>query len=1069
MKVLRCTLFLLVAFCNSLWAQEEPLNPTKFNVIPPSPNAAALGKYGEIPVNLFNGLPNIEIPLSQVVVGNEFNMPVNLSYHAAGNRVDEVASFVGLGWALNAGGAITRTVHGSPDEYGYVGQGHGKLIPQRPWQMDSSNFQTFRSSALGIIDTQPDEFSYNFGNYSGKFVVDTNGMVQLMPYKNIRVKWDWATGNSFTITTENGTKYIFKTTDVTWTISNCGDSYDSYTSAWYLTTIVLPVSKRTINFEYISGSVSINSTSQTESRNACYGGACGGVLGCPGSVPVFSTCITTRSYSQQQIKKIEYPGGRISFNYAFPRTDVGTGQYALSDITISSNVGGVYTDVNKYKLNYVTPDRLKLQSVSTVDMSGQVISAYKLYYEQTGLPAIDAKSKDHWGYYNNANNSTLIPADRNQGLPGGNREPNSQYTKAGILEKIEYPTGGYTTFEFENHTYSYFAGAGVVEDPVYQTINVGKSIFTNSTPQHRGPKYDTIRLNFSRGLYANINAIVRSCCGNIATADAVEIATGERRAISSTTPNLYFSAGQHMIVLQAEHAEPTASDELVSVSLTYDDVIGYTKIATASGLRIRKITSYDGINHSNDIIKTYTYNFGSDTLSSGYLCNRPRYDYHYVAMKPVRNSNTGYEIPSYPCPLTIRTSAPNNEIESGQGSVVYREVLESVGSNKQNGSIRYIYKLNNNASGLNSYPFGPAPNVNITNGMLEQQLTFDNTGKRVAETINEYDTYEKASVRGWKTGYSEKGYNFTGPSFEKFATNTYDYKSAGVLLKKTTQKQYLGTGELSNVTEYAYDNLQHIQPTRIHKTTSKMDDLWIYNKYPTDYTIPAGTLSAGLQALKFMQDSNMHNAMIEQYTQQVAGGTATTLSAAQVQYKILPVTNNQSAVMATAYKLNTSGPLSGFVPTYILNNDLKRDNNYEEALQFNLYDNTGNIQEQRKTNDVNEVYIWGYNDLYPVAKIIGSTYQIAMSYIDPAIIRNPQNDAQLRAELEKIRTGLKGTNALVSTYTYKPQVGVTSETDPSGKVVYYEYDSVGRLLLVKDQNGKILKQYSYQYQQPVNQ
>lgn len=1065
MKALRCALFLLIVCSNSLFAQEEPLNPTKFNVIPPSPNAAALGKYGEIPVNLFNGLPNIEIPLSQIMVGSEFNIPVNLSYHAAGNRVDDIASYVGLGWALNAGGAITRTVRGLPDENGYVAQGHGKLIPPKPWEMNADNFQTFRSSALGIIDTQPDEFSYNFGSYSGKFVVDTNGVVQLMPYKNIKVKWDWTTGNSFTITTENGTKYIFKTTDVTWVTSNCGDSYDSYTSAWYLTTIVLPVSKRTINFEYISGSVSINSTSETESRSACYGGDCG-VVGCPGVVPVLSTCVTTRSYTQQQIKKIEYPGGRISFNYAFTRTDV-AGQYALSDIIVSSNVGGTYTDVNKYKLNYVTPDRLKLQSVSTVDMSDNVISAYKLYYEQTPLPAIDAKSKDHWGYYNKANNNTLIPADKSQGLPGGNREPNSQYTKAGILEKIEYPTGGYTTFEFENHTYSYFGGgSGEVKDPIYRTVDIGKGIYTNQ--QNRGPKYDTIRLNLPFDQHTRCNAILKSCCGNIATATAVNLSTGERRNISSTMTDLYFSAGQHMIVLHAEHAEETIYEEVVNVSISYDVIIDYTHIGTASGLRVKKITTYDGINHANDIIKTYTYNFGSDTLSSGYLCNKPKYSYQYVAWKPVRNSD-GTNRPNYPCPLTMRTSAPNNEIESGQGSVVYKEVLESIGSNSQNGSIRYIYKLDNNASGLNIYPFGPAPNVNITNGMLAQQLTFDNTGKLVAETINEYDTYEKGNVRGWKPGYSEKGFNYTGASFEKFATNTYDYKSAGVLLKKTTQKQYLGTGELSNVTEYAYDNLQHIQPTRIHKVTSKMNDLWIYNKYPTDYTIPSGALSASLQALKFMQDSNMHNAMIEQYTQQIASGTTTTLSAAQVQYKIQAVANNQSAVMASAYKLSTPGPLSGFVPAYILNNDLKRDNNYEQVLNFNLYDNTGNIQEQSKTNDINEVYIWGYNELYPVAKIIGSTYQAAVSYIDPAVIRNPQNDVQLRTELDKIRTGLKGTNALVSTYTYKPLVGVTSETDPSGKIMYYEYDNVGRLLLVKDQNGKILKHYSYQYQQPVNQ
>lgn len=1065
MKALKYSLFLLIIFSSRLFAQEESLNPTKFNVIPPSPNAAALGKYGEIPVNLFNGLPNIEIPLTAIAVGSEFNMPVNLTYHAAGNRVDDVASYVGLGWALNAGGVVTRTVRGLPDEYGYLGSGHGKLIsPVRTTTVDSSNFPRFRSCAVGIIDCQPDEFSYNFGGQSGKFVVDTNGRVQLMPYKNIRVKWDWANDAGFTITTENGTKYIFKTADKTWITSNCGDSYDSYTSAWYLTTIILPVSKRTINFEYISGSVSVSSTSETESRSGCLAG-CGPTQGCPGLVPVLSTCVTNRTYSQQQISKIDYPGGRISFNYTYPRTDIGTGK-ALSEITVSSNVGGIYADVHKYRLDYTTPDRLKLQSVNTVDLTGNVISAYKLYYESTPLPAINAKSKDHWGYFNGANNTTLIPADKAQGFLGANREPDSKFTKAGILERIEYPTGGYTAFEFENHTYSYYSGAGVVVDSIYQPVTVGKGIFTN--PQQRGPKYDTIRLSLTSGQYVRLAATIRSCCGNIATATAIDVATGKREILSSTIPYVYFGAGQHMVVLEAQHSEETASDELVSVSLTYDVVTGYTRIGTASGLRIGKITTYDGVSHDNDIIKTYTYNYGSDTLSSGYLCNRPKYSYSYVALKGIKNPD-GIVNPNFPCPLIIRTSAPNNEIESGQGAVVYKEVLESIGSNKQNGSIRYVYQLENNADGLNIYPFGPSPNVNITNGMLKQQLTFDQSGKRVAETINEYEVYEKGKVQGWKAGYLEKGFNYTGPNFEKFRSNYYEYKSSGVLLKKTTQKQYLGTEWLTTATEYLYDNMQHIQPTRIHKTTSEMDDLWTYNKYPTDYNIPAGALSTGLQALKFMQDSNMHNTIIEQYTQQISGGTTTTLSGAQVQYRIQPAVNNQGAVMSAAYKLNVSSPLATFVPMYVVNNDLKRDVNYEQVLNFLRYDSTGNIQEQHKTNDVREIYVWGYNSLYPVAKIVGADYQTAISYVDLAVIRNPQNDAQLRTELDKIRTGLKNTAALVSTYTYKPAIGVTSETDPSGKVTYYEYDNLGRLQIIKDQDGKILKQFSYQYQQPLNQ
>ena len=51
----------------------------------------------------------------------------------------------------------------------------------------------------------------------------------------------------------------------------------------------------------------------------------------------------------------------------------------------------------------------------------------------------------------------------------------------------------------------------------------------------------------------------------------------------------------------------------------------------------------------------------------------------------------------------------------------------------------------------------------------------------------------------------------------------------------------------------------------------------------------------------------------------------------------------------------------------------------------------------------------------------------------------------------------------MSTYTYKPGVGVSSITDPNGQTIYYEYDDFGRLLIVRDDNKNILQQYEYKY------
>ena len=101
------SLFLLASL--NLPAQED-LNPASA-IIPPAPTSASLGKYGDIPVGFHTGTPNISIPLYQLQ-GRALSVPISLSYHAGGMKVEEVASWVGSGWSLNAGGVITRTTHG---------------------------------------------------------------------------------------------------------------------------------------------------------------------------------------------------------------------------------------------------------------------------------------------------------------------------------------------------------------------------------------------------------------------------------------------------------------------------------------------------------------------------------------------------------------------------------------------------------------------------------------------------------------------------------------------------------------------------------------------------------------------------------------------------------------------------------------------------------------------------------------------------------------------------------------------------------------------------------------------
>jgi hypothetical protein len=53
--------------------------------------------------------------------------------------------------------------------------------------------------------------------------------------------------------------------------------------------------------------------------------------------------------------------------------------------------------------------------------------------------------------------------------------------------------------------------------------------------------------------------------------------------------------------------------------------------------------------------------------------------------------------------------------------------------------------------------------------------------------------------------------------------------------------------------------------------------------------------------------------------------------------------------------------------------------------------------------------------------------------------------------------------ALMTTYTYQPLVGMTSQADANNKTAYYKYDQFNRLALILDQDKNIVKKICYNY------
>lgn len=182
-----------IFFWNLSIAQNNGQSGQNGHLVPTvhSPNTASLGTYGDTPVDLFTGTPNISIPIYNLASGN-INVPITLSYHPANVKPATIPGWVGFGWTLNPAGAITRSIIGYPDEQYIEGITSGRPNTYYPFpeesglndivdnppgadlldnSLDWNEFGFLTSYLLNRTQTDilADKFTFNFLGYSGTF------------------------------------------------------------------------------------------------------------------------------------------------------------------------------------------------------------------------------------------------------------------------------------------------------------------------------------------------------------------------------------------------------------------------------------------------------------------------------------------------------------------------------------------------------------------------------------------------------------------------------------------------------------------------------------------------------------------------------------------------------------------------------------------------------------------------------------------------------------------------------------------------------------------------------------
>lgn len=1042
---------------------------SKRQVIPPAPEAADLGKYGNIPVSLYTGTPQISIPFYEIK-GSAIGLPISFSYHAGGFKPEDVATWVGLGWTLNAGGVVTRSIMGVPDtDDNYFSP--NQQIPIN-YQDQFAVEQYKQDLRMGVKERQTDMFFYNFAGYSGKFMIRQNGEVYTKEKNNFKFAHcidNCSMGSFVQITDNSGTIYEFREVEtanleIRDFEGGSGTTLYTYPSSWYLSKITSADGQEEITLSYYSTSLFHNQyTNSFANKIANYewvDNSNGGgyfilsniASGLPpvnktyrkylsnislkrnGSLVLMADFVSVTD-QRDDLDNADFPGERMLKSIIITAKDEAIQFKEIKKINLAQSyfINSTVTQNKRLRLDSL----IEIPSVSSIATQQKPSYAFE-YNTADGIPAYETPSLDHWGFFNNGADLLF------------DREPSYIHASKTILNKIKYPTGGYTMFEYEPH--------------------------------------------------------------------------------------------------QAKNAQGT--------------------MMYVGGARIKKITDY-AFQNQKATVKNYEYLLPDNTTSGNTFV--PEYESQFTFTNYV-----------YDDPVTVeagtsiklsKSATAVHGLGSYQGSQIgytrVTEYLSDFNNNQPLGKTIYEYYHEN---------FGVTDgDDHMISGTLYKQTVLDNSGKVIQETENIVTSNEIMPYMGGtgvgaatgsnnfilckkpnNNGYAWKLIEAPAPSCVQILTfpqaklqiNSSAFRKQWVRLTEQTQKTYdqLSNTYIINKKKFYYGNEAHTMPTTIEQTTTDNKQVITAKKYAADYTIPSGTLTSAAQGIKTLLDKNIIGAEIESYQyRQDAGGTNKKYLGGSITVydPVLPYPVAASVV-------ETNIPLTTFTTSAVNTSGVfTQDVNYKPV--GNLKYTNGQLTEQRKQDDIPTAYVWGYNNMFPVAEVsnadnnsvaytsfegspnsgfgnftfnlngnihgflngseaspgitgtryfnlttgnsinktnlaIGNKYIIsywsqsgaytitgatANLYRTGKIIRGWTYHQHLVTAtattisisgigiIDELR--LYPEKALMQTYTYKPFVGMSSSCTANNNITYYEYDGYNRLIFARDEELNIVKNYQYNY------
>ncbi|HAA10697.1 MAG TPA: hypothetical protein DCE41_02975 [Cytophagales bacterium] len=1071
MKSIFCWLIVPLFGCvsSSIFAQGTP-ESEQYNFAPPSPAAASLTKAQFTGVSHLTGAVQASIPLHTFAT-KHLSLPINLSYSSNGVRVTEADGWAGVSWTLSVGGVINRVIRDEADKDTWV---------QTPDQLSMNPSDANYYKTLALVekeveplsgwDSQRDKYSFNIGGVSGEFVFSGTEGFLILPFQRVKVEVTPVNGlmGGFVLTTSDGVEWTFGAVETTTVTGSKGfgtwQPPTTQATAWYLTKVEHPTGE-VVHLEYANDYYSVYTDSEThyEDLNP---GTC---TGPDDSNPVNTI---TSYYASKRLTRIYSAGyGEINF------TSVSGGVAASDRVTAVQIELANGTTLKKYDISYESlADRHLVTALTEKDKDNNTIRSWDMQYitsyGSTTFPnryyasytgSNPSYAQDHWGYFNGqSNNSNLIPTQYINGA--ANRNPNINYAKIGMLSKLIYPTGGYSEYTYEAHVdaVGYTSGGVRLQKEVLKD-NLGE-------PSQTMRYYYTARLDKT---------------GSSGSAAVVPEYETQQKICGLT--------------YRVSHDNPVNQVVRGSYHTYYADIV----------------VSHGGDNFENGG-ERFHYNIHPALPGGGVsgerILNGPAsmnfWDHGLLEEQWVFNSSKkvlSHTVNEYQ--LLKETGTINN--------YVVREVVDATPNLNE---LSYTCKTAD-LGAWTQYTMGanstqPTETTNYTDHPCY--------GKSVNDVVDilVHNNYASGSIDLYQ--YRDIAY---WHELVKTTTTQYDEDGAAVPTNSNTWTPTGGNPNTTTV-DYIYQHQNsygtvnytveqaslHGNPVLVRTTNSEGAVQEVYTYYPEDI------LSGSFEATHLLAN-NIHNVPLRTETvvdgKVVAGSVISYFANGQPKrvYEMTSDSNPTHNGYLTASGSNGYVPYNVFRPTY-----------FESTARRQMtYTADNNIETMTTPVGVDMAYVWDAAGKYMVAQVVNAEldeiffesfesttsnttanahtgskgyytdFSYATTYTIPSTFTNtlPSNTSHLRLSYWYYQGGrwlfsgelsypssnsFSTTNfdaiddvrvypvdAQMTSYTYRDGIGISSITDPSGQTVYYEYDSIGRLIGVKDYQGNLVEGYEYQY------